>query len=124
MLSTILIITGSMLTVLWGIAHMVPTGSVIHGFGDISRDNKRIIYMEWLNESLTLLFIGTLNSICALIGDGAVPAVIVHLASAFMLLAMAVLSLFTGARIKFLPFRLCPVIFSVSAIMFILGALR
>jgi hypothetical protein len=34
---------------------------------------------------------------------------------------MAVLSLFTGARINFLPFRLCPVIFSVSAVLFILG---
>ena len=121
MLSTILIITGSILTILWGTAHLFPTSSVIRGFGDISRDNQRIIRMEWLNESLTLFFIGILNLIIALINAGMYVPDIVHLLSATMLLAMAILSLFTGARINFLPFRLCPVIFSASAVLFILG---
>jgi hypothetical protein len=117
----IVIITGSILTILWGIAHIFPTGSIVRGFGDISRDNRRILRMEWLNESLTLLFVGILNMVFALVGGGAFLSVIVHLLSAVMLFAMAVLSLFTGARINFLPFRLCPVIFSVSAVLFILG---
>lgn len=79
--------------------------------------------MEWLNESLTLFFIGTLNMIFALVGAGIYLQSIVHLLSAIMLFAMAILSLFTGARINFLPFRLCPIIFSVSAILFIVGVL-
>lgn len=106
---------------LWGVAHVFPTGSVIQGFGDISRDNQRIVRMEWLNESLTLLFIGILNIVTALINTGIYFQNTVHLLSAVMLFAMAILSLFTGARINFLPFRLCPVIFSVSAALFILG---
>jgi hypothetical protein len=32
-------------------------------------------------------------------------------------------SLFTGFKIKFLPFRLCPFIFTVSAILIIVGGL-
>jgi len=117
----ILIVAGSILTFIWGVAHIFPTSSVIRGFGAISRDNQRIIHMEWLNESLTLLFIGILNILFALAGAGTFLSVIVHLLSAVMLFAMAILSLFTGARIKFLPFRLCPVIFTVSAALFILG---
>jgi hypothetical protein len=123
MLSMILIATGSILTIIWGIAHIFPTRSVVQGFGAISHDNQRIIHMEWLNESLTLFFIGTLNMIFALVGAGIYLQSIVHLLSAIMLFAMAILSLFTGARINFLPFRLCPIIFSVSAILFIVGVL-
>ncbi len=121
MMSLILIILGSVLTMLWGAAHIFPTGSVIRGFGDISRDNQRIIRMEWLNESLTLFFIGILNIITALVTTSMYFQNIIHLLSAAMLFAMAILSLFTGARINFLPFRLCPIIFSVSAVLFVLG---
>ncbi|UCC11555.1 MAG: hypothetical protein JSW02_09410 [candidate division WOR-3 bacterium] len=121
MLSTILIITGSILTILWGLTHIFPTGSVIRGFGDISRDNQRIIRMEWLNESLTLFFIGILNTVTTLVNTSMHLQNSIHLLSAVMLFAMAILSLFTGARINFLPFRLCPVIFSVSAVLLILG---
>ena len=111
MLSTTLIFIGSILTIVWGAAHIFPTSSVIRGFGNISLDNQRIIRMEWLNESLTLFFIGVLNIIIALINSGMYLPGIVHLLSAVMLFAMAILSLFTGARSNFLPFRFCPVIF-------------
>ena len=120
-MSLVLILSGSTLTLLWGIAHIFPTGSVIRGFGDISRDNQRIVRMEWLNESLTLFFIAILNVITALVNTNMYLQNSIHLLSAVMLFAMAILSLFTGARINFLPFRLCPVIFSVSAALFILG---
>lgn len=106
---------------LWGAAHIFPTRSVIQGFGDISRDNQRIIRMEWLNESLALFFIAILNVVTTLVNTSMYLQNIIHLLSAGMLFAMAILSLFTGARINFLPFRLCPVIFSVSAVLFILG---
>ena len=39
---------GAGLTALWGIAHLVPTKSVVDGFGDISEDNRHIITMEWI----------------------------------------------------------------------------
>ena len=38
-----------------------------------------------------------------------------------MLFSMAILSLFTGFRVNFITFKLCPIIFSVSAILIIVG---
>ncbi|OFW65815.1 MAG: hypothetical protein A2Y74_05485 [Actinobacteria bacterium RBG_13_63_9] len=38
------------------------------------------------------------------------------------LLALALVSLFTGFRVALLPFRLCPVIFIVSAVLIAVGA--
>jgi hypothetical protein len=37
------------------------------------------------------------------------------------LLALTLVSLFTGFKINFLPFKLCPLIFSVSLILIVLG---
>lgn len=51
---------GSILILIWGIAHLLPAKSVVKGFGDISMDNKRIITMEWMNEGVSLIFIGIL----------------------------------------------------------------
>ena len=58
MISDILLYTGAIIIFLWGVAHIVPTKSVVSGFGTISEDNKRIITMEWIAEGLTLCFIG------------------------------------------------------------------
>jgi hypothetical protein len=38
-----------------------------------------------------------------------------------MLVVMAIISLFTGFKINFLPYRLCPIIFTGSAILIFLG---
>jgi hypothetical protein len=35
---------------------------------------------------------------------------------------MTVTSLFTGARVNFIAYRLCPVIFTLSAVFIVLGA--
>ena len=43
-------------------------------------------------------------------------------ASAAALVVMALVSLFTGFKVNFLPFKLCPAIFGLSAVLFILGA--
>jgi hypothetical protein len=51
---------GAFLLVAWGIAHIVPTPSVIRDLGPISAENKRIVVMEWAVEGLTLCFIGSL----------------------------------------------------------------
>ena len=56
----VLLYIGSTVILIWGIAHIVPTKSVVKGFGGISEDNIRIITMEWVAEGLTLCFIGLL----------------------------------------------------------------
>ena len=54
----LLLYIGSSLTFIWGVAHLFPTGSVVKDFGDITRDNKNIITMEWIVEGIALIFIG------------------------------------------------------------------
>ena len=123
MVDLILLWAGACLTIIWGIAHLFPTKSVVQGFGEITIDNKRIITMEWMNEGLSLIFIGVLVATVTVIDTSDVISKAVYFITAIMLLAMAVLSLFTGFKISFLPFKLCPLIFTTSAALIIIGGL-
>lgn len=122
-----LLYLGSGLTFMWGLAHLFPTKGVVKGFGDISADNRRIITMEWITEGVALMFIGVLNAVVArqgareIFGSFQRVAPEIHLLSAICLLALAVVSLFTGFRVNFLPYKLCPFIFTASATLFIVG---
>ncbi len=60
-MNSALFLAGSIIVLVWGIAHMVPTKSVVKGFGEISQDNKRILTMEWLAERVALCFIALLG---------------------------------------------------------------
>jgi hypothetical protein len=125
MFRKLLIVVGGSLNILWGISHLFPTVSVVNGFGDISVDNKRIILMEWINEGFTLIFIGLLVLIVTIISKGNSKTLrFVYIASSIMLFSMAILSLLTGFKIDFIPFRLCPIIFSLSGILILQGAFR
>ncbi|MGA2143327.1 MAG: hypothetical protein ABSG94_13060 [Brevinematales bacterium] len=122
MLAKLLVIIGGSLNVIWGASHLFPTNSVVKGFGDISQDNKRIVQMEWINEGFTLIFIGLLVIIATVISnENTLILQFVYLASSIMLFSMAILSLFTGYRIKFIFFQLCPLIFSVSGLLIFQG---
>jgi hypothetical protein len=125
MIRKILILIGGILTSIWGIAHLFPTKNVVKGFGDISVDNARIITMEWMNEGFTLIFIGLLTIAVTLVSKGNNRVTkMVYLLSFIMLEAMAILSLFTGFQIDFLPYQLCPVIFTVSGLLILQGAFQ
>ena len=119
----ILLYLGSGLTVIWGVAHIFPTKSVVQGFGEISIDNKRIITMEWITEGFALIFIGVLVATATVINPANVVSTAVYLISMIMLVAMALLSLFTGFKVSFLPFKLCPFIFTTSAVLIMIGGL-
>ena len=122
MINDIMLYTGSALIALWGIAHIVPTKSVVSGFGSISEDNKRIITMEWVAEGLTLCFIGLLVLFITVLGGSQNPvSIIVYRISALMLLVMVVLSLFTGARTSIIPIKICPIVKTIVAVLFFLG---
>jgi len=122
MINDIMLYTGSVLITLWGIAHIVPTKSVVSGFGSISEDNKRIITMEWVAEGLTLCFIGLLVLFITVLGGSQNPvSIIVYRISALMLLVMVVLSLFTGARTSIIPIKICPIVKTIVAVLFFLG---
>ena len=113
---------GASLTAIWGIAHLFPTKNVVAGFGGISEDNRQIITMEWIIEGLFLIFLGSLVAVVTFIDPETAVSQAVYLVTAFGLLTMAVVSLFSGFKVKFLPFKLCPFIFTVSAVLIIVGA--
>lgn len=125
MLRDILLYTGSIIVVLWGIAHIViPTKTVVEGFGPISVDNRHILTMEWIMEGLTLCFIGILVTLAFALGGAYDPVTKVVLkVSSVMLFSMAIVSIFTGARTPVLPMRLCPVIFVSVALIYWLTSL-
>lgn len=122
MTNYIFLYIGSLLTVSWGVAHLFPTKSVVAGFGDISLDNRHIITMEWIVEGVSLIFIGVLVSVVTFIDAESTVATGVYVVSALGLIVLAIVSLLTGFKINFAPFKLCPFIFSASALCFLLGA--
>ncbi|MFC1913482.1 hypothetical protein ACFLX7_04755 [Chloroflexota bacterium] len=123
MTENILFYIGSAVIIVWGIAHIVPTKSVVSGFGAISQDNRRIITMEWVAEGLTLCFIGLLVLFVTLLAQsGSQVSDIVYRASGAMLLAMAGWTLATGARTSIVPIKICPAVKTVVAILFLVGS--
>ena len=105
----------------WGVAHLVPTKNVVAGFGAISADNVRIITMEWIVEGAALIFLAILTAAVTYFDyEGTASKMVLALVPA-MLLALSVISFFTGFRVDFLPFKLCPAIFMTSAILIIVG---
>lgn len=123
MLSQILLMAGASTTFIWGIAHLFPTKAVVRGFGDISQDNKYIITMEWVVEGVALVFMGVLVAGVTLIDKSSPVSSYVYIISIAMLFTLAIISLFSGFKVNFLPFKLCPIIFTLSSILIILGLL-
>lgn len=113
---------GAAIVILWGLAHIIiPTRAIVDGFGPISADSKRIPLMEWLMEGVLLIFIGVLVAlITSLTSLSEQPAVIVYRTCASVLVIMAGISLFTGARTAALPMKFCPPIFLAAAGLFFL----
>jgi hypothetical protein len=121
MSGNLLLYLASVLLVGWGIAHLFPTKNVVKGFGDISLDNQRVIAMEWINEGATLIFIGLLTAAVTIIDPTNHVAHTVYWLAIIMLNALSIISLFTGFKVDFLPYRLCPIIFTGSSILILAG---
>lgn len=120
----ILLYIGSAIIFIWGIAHIIPTKSVVKGFGEISEDNTKIITMEWAAEGITLCFIGLLVLlVTAIVGSQNPVSALVYRISAGMLVVMAIWTSLTGARTSIVPIKICPIVKTVVAIFFILGSL-
>ncbi len=119
----LLFFLGAALTGLWGVSHLFPTRAVVNGFGTISTDNRHIITMEWIVEGVFLNFIGVLVATVTLIDHASMVSQAVLAVCAIGLLALAVVSVFTGFKVNYLPFKLCPFIFGASAALLGAGTL-
>ncbi len=113
---------GAGLTLGWGMSHLLPTRNVVKGFGDISADNRHIITMEWIVEGVTLIFLGILTGAILLLDGPQDFKLVMYWLIFVMLNALSIISLFTGFKIKFLPYKLCPVIFTTSSLLILIGA--
>jgi hypothetical protein len=118
----VLIYVAGAMTGLWGIAHLFATRGVVADFGEVTADNRRIITMEWVVEGVALISVAAFATAVTAIDSRATTSTAVYAVAVATLLALAFVSLFTGFRIAFLPFRLCPIIFTVSAVLVAIGA--
>jgi hypothetical protein len=122
-MNEVLLYIGSGLAILWGIAHLFPTMAVVNGFGDISKDNRLIIIQEWVAEGVAICFVGILVLlVTALEGPTNPVSLIVYRSSAVLFVVIAVLTAVTGARTPVVPFKICPFLLSIVALLFLLGS--
>ena len=121
-MNPVLFYIAAAVTGVWGIAHLFATKGVVKGFGELSADNRRIITMEWIVEGIALISTAAFVAAATAVDPGAVVSSAVYAVAIVTLVVLAVVSLFTGFKVAFLPFRLCPVIFGVSAALIAWGA--
>jgi hypothetical protein len=110
------------MTGLWGVAHLVATRGVVAVFGPLTTDNRRIITMEWIVEGVALISTAAFVAVATAIQPEATVSSAVYIVAIGTLVALAGISLFTGFKMAFLPFRLCPFIFGLSAALIAFGA--
>jgi hypothetical protein len=116
MLSSVLAYVAAGVVGLWGVAHVLPTARVVHGFSDTSRDNRLVITQEWIAEGMTMWLIATVVIIAAALGSSHHAfGDWVYRASAVMLGAVAVLTAVTGARTPVIFFKICPFLLCATA---------
>jgi hypothetical protein len=123
MIRIIFLYLGAFLTCAWGVAHLFPTRSVVKGCGQISQDNQNIITMEWIVEGVSLIFIGLLVAAVTTVDRSSTLSRVVYWVCCAELNVLSIVSWFTGFKVNFLPFKLCPVIFTGSSILILLGSL-
>ncbi len=111
------------LIAVWGIAHAVPTKRVVAGFAPITADNRRVLTQEWLAESLTMWGMAALVvTVTATAADIQVTA-IVYRVIAGLLVSLAVLTVFTGARTPIVWFKVCPALLATSAALLLVASI-
>jgi hypothetical protein len=103
------------ITALWGVAHAIPTPSVLRSFEPISEDNGRVVLQEWTAEALTMWGIASLVIAVTVVGPGSATAHAAYAVSAALLVALAILTALTGARTPVIWFKICPVLLTISA---------
>ena len=120
----ILLYTGSAAIAFWGVMHIVKTRAVVAGFEPLSNDNRLVLTMEWILEGVTLCFVaGLVAAVTLLAGSETSVATLVYRAASLMMVVMAAVSLFTGARASPLPYKLCPPIFTSVAVLYLVASL-
>lgn len=102
----------------------IPTRRVVAGFGQVGVDNRRVILQEWLAESFTMWGISSVVVMATLVAPSNTDVVRgVYFVAAGLLVALAVLTAFTGARTSVVWFKICPVLLGISAALLVAAGL-
>lgn len=124
MTAEIVVYAAAGVVALWGVSHLLPTRSVVAGFGRISLDNRRVLTMEWVAEGLALVFVGALLAAVTLSAGADDPAaVLVYRLAAGLLAAIAILTALTGARTPVGWFKACPLVLASVVTLLLVGSL-
>jgi hypothetical protein len=96
---------------------------VADSFGEISADNRRILVMEWVAEGVTHISIGGLVILLAALEGSTDPAArLVYRVLAGVLVVLAALTSFTGARTPVVWFKICPFVLTGAAVLLLAGS--
>ncbi|MDH4323559.1 MAG: hypothetical protein OEW90_05410 [Betaproteobacteria bacterium] len=106
----------------WGVAHLSATRGVVAGFGELTTDNRRIITMEWIVEGVAFIAVAAFITAATAVDRHSGVSSAVYAVAVASLVSLAMVSLFTGFRIAFLPFRLCPFVLGLGAALVAWGA--
>ena len=107
----------------WGVAHAIPTRQVVAGFGPITTDNRLVITQEWLAEALTMWGVAAAIVVTTAVGGPDLAATVwLYRVAAGLLVAIAALTAFTGARTHVIWFKICPVLLSTSAALLVIAS--
>lgn len=110
------------LIAVWGVAHAVPTGQVLAGFGPITTDNRRVVLQEWLAEAFTMWGIAALVIAVTAVASTSSVTAWAYRVSAGLLLALAVLTSVTGARTMVAWFKICPALLTLAAVLLLVAS--
>jgi len=136
MIHDILLSLGAILILSCGSIHLFLTKSIINGFNNMSEENKKVTFMEWIVEGLTLYFISILVLIITLSGlSEEFVSKVLFGASFVLLLIMTILSLMTVINLRIddltlqpnikkiikVHFWSCPIIKFTSGFLFLLS---
>lgn len=121
-MSQALIYVASVTVAVWGVAHLFATSGVVAGFGGLTDENRLLITIEWIVERVALIATAACVAVVTVVLPEAVVASAVYTVAVATLVAFAIVSLFTGFKITFLPFRLCPFVLGAAAALIAGGA--
>ena len=77
--------------------------------------------MEWITEGVSLIFISSVVLAVTIIDYTNIVSKTIYWLSFVMLNSLSIISLLTGFKIHFIPFKLCPVIFTTSSLLILVG---
>ena len=97
---------------------------VVAGFEPITADNRLVLVQEWLAEAFTMWGVAAAVVVTtAVAGADAEATVWLYRVEAGLLVALAALTAFTGARTPVIWFKICPFLLGNSAALLVVASL-